>query len=283
MTLKIDTHQHFWNLAKVEYSWLAPAFGPIYREFTPQELEPQLKKAGIDKSVLVQSANNSEDTVSMLTQAENYDWIGAVVGWVPLTDHKAASALLDRYGAHPKWRGVRHLNHDEADPDWLVRADVLGGLKLLEARQMTFDAVAIFPKHIGHIPTLANHAPNLTIVIDHMAKPPIKDRKIKEWKAAMRAAAECPNVVVKISGLNTAANWKNWSAADLKPYIDATIELFGAQRCMFGSDWPVAILAGDYAKVWRETKAALRGYPKKDTDAILGGTAQRIYKINGPR
>lgn len=279
MTLKIDTHQHFWNLAKVEYSWLAPAFGPIYREFTPQELLPQLKKAGIDKTVLVQSANNNEDTVSMLTQAENYDWIGAVVGWVPLSDHKAAAALLDRYAAHPKWRGVRHLNHDEADPDWLVRAEVLGGLKLLEARQMTFDAVAIFPKHIRHIPTLANHAPDLTIVIDHMAKPPIKDKKIKEWKAAMRAAAECPNVVVKISGLNTAANWKSWSAADLKPYVDATVELFGPQRCMFGSDWPVAILAGDYAKVWRETKAALRGYAKKDIDAILGGTAQRVYKI----
>ncbi len=279
MTLKIDTHQHFWNLAKVEYSWLAPEFGPIYREFTPQELEPQLKKAGIDKTVLVQSANNNEDTVSMLTQAECFDWIGAVVGWVPLTDHKTANALLDRYAAHPKWRGVRHLNHDEADPNWLVRKDVLGGLKLLEARKMTFDAVAIFPAHIGHIPTLATHAPDLTIIIDHLAKPPIKDKKIKEWKAAMRAAAECPNVNVKISGLNTAANWKTWSADDLKPYIDAAIELFGSQRCMFGSDWPVAILAGDYAKVLRETKAALRGYAKKDIDAILGVTAQRVYKI----
>ena len=279
MTLKIDTHQHFWNLAKVEYGWLAPAFGPIYREFTPQELEPQLKKAGIDKTVLVQSANNNEDTVSMLTQAECYDWIGAVVGWAPLADHKAANALLDRYSAHPKWRGVRHLNHDEADPNWLVRKDVLGGLKILEARNMTFDAVAIFPKHIGHIPTLANHAPDLTIIIDHLAKPPIKDKKIKEWKAVMRAAAECPNVNVKISGLNTAANWKSWSADDLKPYIDAAVELFGAQRCMFGSDWPVAVLAGDYAKVWRETKSALRGYAKKDIDAILGGAAQRVYKI----
>lgn len=277
--LKIDTHQHFWNLSKVEYSWLVPAFGPIYANFAPGDLEPQLRRAGIDKTVLVQSANNSEDTVSMLTQAECYDWIGGVVGWVPLYDHAAAETLLDRYAKHPKWRGVRHLNHEEADPDWLVRPDVLGGVKLLEARNMTFDVVAVFPKHIGHVPTIARHAPDLKIIIDHLAKPPIKSGKIKAWKAAMKAAADCPNVYAKISGLNTAADWKTWSADDLRPYIDATIELFGAQRCMFGSDWPVAILAGDYAKVWRETKAALKGHSRAEVDAILGGTAQQVYSI----
>jgi L-fuconolactonase len=277
--LKIDTHQHFWNLSKVDYAWLAPAYGPIYNNFAPQDLEPQLRKAGIDKTVLVQSANNTEDTVSMLTQAECYDWIGGVVGWVPLYDHAVANRLLDRYAKHPKWRGVRHLNHEEADPDWLVRKDVLGGIKLLEERGMTLDVVAIFPKHIGHVPTIANHAPNLKVVIDHLAKPPIKAKKIKDWKAAMKAAAQCPNVYAKVSGLNTAANWANWSADDLKPYIDATLELFGAERCMFGSDWPVAILAGDYAKVWRETKAALKGYGKKDVDAVLGGTAQQVYRV----
>lgn len=277
--IKIDTHQHFWNLNKAEYSWLTPEHGPIYKTFGPQDLEPQLKAAGIDRTVLVQSANSSEDTVSMLTQAECYDWIGGVVGWAPLYDHAEAAKLLDRYAGHPKWRGVRHLNHDEPDPDWLVRKDVLGGLKLLEERGMTFDVVAIYPKHIGHVPTLAEHAANLTIIVDHMAKPPIKSRKIKDWKAAMKAAAQYPNVYVKISGLNTAANWATWSAADLKPYVDATIELFGADRCMFGSDWPVAELAGNYAKVWKETRAALKGYSRKEVDAILGGTAQRVYRI----
>lgn len=277
--LKVDTHQHFWNLNKVEYTWLSPAFAPIYKTFSPQDLEPQLNAAGIDKTVLVQSANNNEDTVSMLTQAECYDWIGAVVGWVPLADHAEAARLLDRYGKHPKWRGVRHLNHEEPDLDWLVRKDVLGGVKLLEERGMTFDVVAVFPKHIGHVPAIAERAPDLKIVIDHLAKPPIKDKKIKDWKAAMKAAAQCPNVYAKISGLNTAANWERWSAADLKPYIDVTVELFGAERCMFGSDWPVAVLAGTYAKVWKETKAALKGYSRKDVDAILGGTAQRVYAI----
>jgi L-fuconolactonase len=115
MTLKIDTHQHFWNLSKTEYSWLTPAYGPIYKTFAPQDLEPQLRAAGIDRTVLVQSANSNEDTVSMLTQAECYDWIGGVVGWAPLYDHAEAARLLDRYSKHPKWRGVRHLNHDEPE------------------------------------------------------------------------------------------------------------------------------------------------------------------------
>jgi L-fuconolactonase len=277
--MKVDTHQHFWNLAKVEYAWLVPAYGPIYANFSPQDLEPQLKAAGIDRTVLVQSANNNEDTVSMLTQAECYDWIGGVVGWVPLYDHAEAARLLDRYGKHPKWRGVRHLNHEEPDPDWLIRPDVLGGLKLLEERGMTFDVVAIFPKHIGHVPRLAEHAPELKIIIDHLAKPPIKEKKIEEWRAAMARCAQYPNVYAKVSGLNTAADWDHWSAADLKPYIDAAIELFGADRCMFGSDWPVAILAGDYAKVWRETNEALKGRSQAEIDAVLGGTAQRVYRI----
>jgi L-fuconolactonase len=277
--MKVDTHHHFWNLSKCDYTWLTPDYGPIYKTFAPQDLVPHLQAAGIDKTVLVQSANSTEDTVSMLTQAECFDWIGGVIGWAPLYDHAEATRLLDRYARHPKWRGVRHLNHDEPDPDWLVRRDVLGGLKLLEERGMTFDVVAIFPKHIGHVPRLAEHAPNLTIIVDHMAKPPIKSKKIKEWRAAMKAAAQHPNVYVKISGLNTAASWGTWRAADLKPYIDATVELFGADRCMFGSDWPVAELAGTYAKVWKETKAALKGYRRKETDAILGGTAQRVYRI----
>lgn len=278
--MRIDTHQHFWNLAKVEYAWLTPAYGPIYANFAPQDLEPQLKAAGIDRTVLVQSANNNEDTVSMLTQAECYDWIGAVVGWVPLYDHAEAAKLLDRYAKHPKWRGVRHLNHVEPDPDWLARPDVLQGLKLLEERDMTFDVVAIFPDHIGHVPTLAEHAPKLKIIIDHLAKPPIKEKKMDEWRAAMARCAQYPNVYAKISGLNTAADWNNWSAADLKPYIDAAIELFGADRCMFGSDWPVAILAGDYAKVWRETNEALKGRSQAEIDAVLGGTAQQVYRVS---
>jgi len=277
--MKVDAHQHFWNMSKTDYPWLVPAYGPIYADFYPRDLEPQLKAAGIDQTVLVQSMNSFEDTASMLTQAEDFDWIGAVVGWVPLLDHAAERKALDRYSKHPKFRGMRHLIHEEKDPDWVVQPAVIDGLKILADYGMSFDVVAVFPNHLKHVPTLAEKIPNLTLIIDHLAKPPIKDKQMGAWADQFKAAAQYPNVYAKVSGLNTAADWTNWSAADLKPYIDFAIEHFGAERLMFGSDWPVAILAGDYAKVWAETNKALAGRPQAEIDAILGGAAAAAYRL----
>jgi L-fuconolactonase len=279
LTMKIDSHQHFWNLAEVEYPWLEPAYGPIYDTFTPEMLAPQLLAAGIDKTVLVQSANSYEDTASMLVQSDEYDWIGAVIGWVDLLRPVEAEKRLDMYAKHPKWRGIRHLIHTEPDPDWVVQGTVIDSLKLLAERDMIFEVVAVFPNHLKHVPKLAEKVPNLRMVIDHLAKPPIKDREMGVWAEQFKAAAQSPNVYAKVSGLNTAADWNTWTGADLKPYIDYAIECFGANRLMFGSDWPVAILAGDYAKVWDQTNVALVGHAKDDIDAILGGTAQKVYKI----
>jgi L-fuconolactonase len=277
--MKVDAHQHFWNMSKTDYPWLVPEYGPIYADFFPRDLEPQLKAAGIDQTVLVQSMNSFEDTASMLTQAEDFDWIGAVIGWVPLLDHAAERKALDRYSKHPKFRGIRHLIHEEKNPDWVVQPGVIDGLKILADYGMSFDVVAVFPNHLKHIPTLAEKIPNLTLIIDHLAKPPIKDKQMGTWAEQMKAAAQYPNVYAKVSGLNTAADWADWSAADLRPYIDFAIEKFGAERLMFGSDWPVAILAGDYAKVWDETNNALAGRPKSEIDAILGGTAAKAYRL----
>jgi L-fuconolactonase len=223
--------------------------------------------------------NSFEDTASMLTQAEDFDWIGAVVGWVPLLDHAAERKALDRYSKHPKFRGIRHLIHEEKDPDWVVQPAVIDGLKILADYGMSFDVVAVFPNHLKHVPTLAEKVPNLTLIIDHLAKPPIKDKQMGAWADQFKAAAQYPNVFAKISGLNTAADWVTWSATDLKPYIDFAIEHFGAKRLMFGSDWPVAILAGDYAKVWAETNKALAGRPQAEIDAILGGAAAAAYRL----
>ena len=275
----VDAHQHFWNLSKTDYPWLVPAYGPIYAPFYPRDLEPQIRAAGVDKTVLVQSMDSFEDTVAMLTQAEDFDWIGAVVGWVPLLDHAAGRQALDRYSKHPKFRGIRHLIHEEKDPDWVVQPAVIEGLKILADYGMSFDVVAVFPNHLRHVPTLAEKVPTLTLIIDHLAKPPIKDKQMGAWADQLAAAAQYPNVYAKISGLNTAADWASWSAADLKPYIDFAIEKFGAGRLMFGSDWPVAILAGDYAKVWAETNKALAGRPQAEIKAVLGGAAAAAYRI----
>ncbi len=276
--MKVDAHQHFWNMSKTDYPWLVPEYGPIYAAFYPRDLEPQLKAAGIDKTVLVQSMDSFEDTASMLTQAEDFDWIGAVVGWVPLLDHAAERKALDRYSKHPSFKGIRHLIHEEKNPDWVVQPAAIEGLKILADYGMSFDVVAVFPNHLKHVPTLAEKVPNLTLIIDHLAKPPIKDKHMGTWADQIKAAAQYPNVYAKVSGLNTAAA-PDWSADDLKPYIDFAVEHFGADHLMFGSDWPVAILAGDYARVWSETNKALAGRSKAEIDAILGGTALKAYRI----
>jgi L-fuconolactonase len=278
----VDSHQHFWNPDQVYYSWLVPAYGPIYRTFEPVELAPQLEAAGVERTVLVQSACNFEDTEAMLAQASEHEWIGAVVGWVPLYRRKLAEQALDRYMANPWFRGVRHLIHEEADPDWLVRPEVIEGLRILEERQLSYDVVAVYPLQLGHVPTVATACPDLKLVIDHLAKPPIVSGDYDAWKADLEAAAAFPNVYAKVSGLNTAADWESWTAADLVEPIGHALEIFGAERLMFGSDWPVAILAGDYAKVWAETNTALDelGVTGDERTAILGGTAASFYRID---
>jgi L-fuconolactonase len=156
---------------------------------------------------------------------------------------------------------------------------VIGGLRLLAERGLTFDIPAVIPRHLEHVPTLAKEVPELSIVIDHLAKPPIKDRGWEPWASLLSRAAEAPNVYAKVSGLNTAADFETWTAQDLQPYIDHAIASFGADRLMFGSDWPVAILAGDYQKVWEETNLALADLRPDDRSAILGGTANAVYGL----
>lgn len=275
----VDSHQHFWNLEKIAYPWLDAMYGPICRTIEADELEPLLKAAGVDKTVIVQAANSYADTDYMLETAEQREWVGAVVGWVPLNIPDIADKKLSHYAKNRYFKGVRHLIHDEQDPDWVVRDSVIEGLKVLASYGMTFDVVAVFPNHLKHVPTLAEKVPELNMVIDHLAKPPIRDKQMGEWAEQLARAAEYPNVYAKISGLNTAADPENWSAEDLKPYIDYAIEKFGADRLMFGSDWPVANLAGDYAKVWEETNKALSGYPPEVTRKILGETAAKFYRI----
>lgn len=275
----IDAHQHFWNLETGSYPWLTPEHGPIHRTFEPDELIPQLAAAGVDRTVLVQSMDSYADTDAMLAQADAYDFVGAVVGWVPLHRPGEAAEALTRYRAHPRFAGVRHLIHDEPDPDWLLQDAVIEGLGLLAEAGLPFDVVAVLPRHLEHIPVLAERVPGLRMVIDHLAKPPIREKGWEPWASLVARAAEYPQVHAKVSGLNTAADPFTWSAADLRPYVEHALEHFGADRLMFGSDWPVALLAGDYAQVWRETGALLSGLSRAERAAVLGGTATRFYGL----
>jgi L-fuconolactonase len=275
----IDTHVCFWNLTEVEYPWLKPDYGPLVRTWEPADLAAQLQVAGIAKAVLVQSANSYEDTAYLLKIADVTEWVGAVVGWTDLLLPEETDRRLQMYKQHPKFRGVRHLIHDEPNLDWVVQPAVIESLKQVARHGMVFEVSAVFPNHLKHVATLAEQAPDLRIVVDHLARPPIKQRQLSPWTDQMLAAAAFPNVYAKVSGLNTVADWQTWSGADLKPYVDFAVDAFGPDRLMFGSDWPVCTLAGSYQAVWVETNKALEGRPRQAIDAILGGTAAKVYRL----
>jgi L-fuconolactonase len=271
----VDTHQHYWNLSEVAYPWLVPEYGAIYDTFTPEQLEPHLKEAGVDKTVLVQSANSYEDTASMLVKADYNDWIAAVVGWVNLLDPEETNQRLEIYRQNPKFVGMRHLIHTEPDGDWVLQDAVIESLKVLAGHSKTFDVVAVFPNHLKHVPTLAERVPELMMVIDHLAKPPVGE-EASPWFDQMEAAAQSPNVYAKLSGQ---FDNPNWTVDDVRPYVDFSLEQFGPERIMFGSDWPVCILGGSYGSVWANTQALIAGLSQADREAVLCGTAVDFYDL----
>lgn len=277
--MTIDAHQHFWNLEEASYPWLTEAYGPIFRSFDETELEPELRLCDVSGTVLVQSMDSYEDSESMFALARRWKYVAGVVAWVPLMRVAEAAAAIERFNQHEVFVGIRHLIHEDPDPDWLLRDDVQEGLSLLEANGLTFDVVAVLPRHLEHVSTLAENFPRLKLVVDHMAKPPIKDGGWSPWAELMTRAAKHPNVYTKLSGLNTAADWKTWSADDLRPYFDHVLEEFGVNRIMFGSDWPVSILAGGYQKVWNETLSLLSKLSEGERSMVLGDTAREFYGL----
>jgi L-fuconolactonase len=277
----IDAHQHFWNLDRVEYPWLTPDQVPIYRTFEESDLDPLLAAAGVDRTVIVQSMDSFADTDYMIEVADRWPTIAGIVGWVPLTRPGDAAAALAGYASDPRIVGIRHLIHDEPDPDWLCRPEVQEGLALLVEHGLTFDVVAVLPRHLEHVPYLSERHPELRMVVDHLAKPPIADEGWQPWAGLLRAAAGNPNVYTKLSGLNTAARWDSWTADDLRRYTDYALELFGPARVMYGGDWPISVLAGGYQKVWEETRHILDPLTAAERSQILGGTAASFYRLPG--
>lgn len=274
---RIDAHQHFWDLASGGYDWPTPAEAPIYRTFGPEDLASEISAAGIDATVLVQTTNTLSDTDAMIRAKDANGWIAGIVGWVPMEDVAAAAAALQ-----PRLergvRGIRHLIHREPDPDWVTRRDVGATLSYLESIGLPFDVVAVFPHHLRHITDLADRHPRLTFVIDHLAKPPIRRDAWGRWRIELEAAALRPNVVAKISGLDTAAG-TGWTIAEIQPSVDVAIAAFGPERLLFGSDWPVCRLASTYAEVAAASRAWVGALSTSEQDQILGGNAARVYRL----
>jgi L-fuconolactonase len=285
MISAVDGHQHFWDPQRVPLPWLRPEHEPIARAFTPADLEPLLREANVQRTILVQSACLDADTELMLEHARTVDWIAAVVAWLPLESPTRTARRLEELGGEPKLRGVRHLIHDEPDPHWILRPAVLESLALVESSGLLLELPAVFPRHLADVPELARMFPSMTIVIDHLGKPPLEGDGFDAWARALTAAASETNVAAKISGLNTASSDPNWTAAMLEPAVRVALAAFGANRLLCGSDWPVALLNGDYARVWAETRRVLDAVAPGEQNRLLAGTAIRLYRLeegNGP-
>lgn len=277
---RIDAHQHFWDLSTGAYDWPTAAEGPIFRSFAPADLAPELRAAGIEGTVLVQTTDTLADTHAMIDAADENPWIAGIVGWVPVDDERGMERALEAIAAKRAVGlcGVRHLIHREVDPDWILRPDVDAGLRRLSAAGLPFDVVAVFPNHLRHVPAIADRHPDLTLVVDHLAKPPIRGAGWDVWRQELGQAAARPNVTAKISGLDTAAG-PGWTADELRPSVEVAIEAFGPERLLFGSDWPVCRLVSTYGALVSAAEALIAGLSDTERAAIMGGTARRVYGL----
>jgi len=250
----IDTHVHIWNFAKAEYEWLKNDTSVLNRDYNIEELQAEVEKTAITGGVLVQAANNFEDTNWMLQVAGASGFIKGVVGWMPLQDPSFTATALKEYLGNPYFKGVRHLIHDEPDPQWLLQPSVIQSLSVLAAYDVPYDVVGVTPQHLIAALEVAHKVPELRLILDHMNQPPIASGdRFGEWGELMKTAASHRNLYVKISGLGTAAKkGAAWTGEDIQPYIEFVLEHFGEHRCCCGGDWPVSTLAGSYQQTWQQ-------------------------------
>ena len=274
----IDSHQHFWQVGRFYYPWMNPQVELLCNDYLPSQLEPILNGNGVAQSILVQASNSIEETYWLLSLAEAHPFIAGIVGWVDLKDPEMEQEL-ENLKKNPKFKGVRHLVESEPDDDWLVQPQVLEGLRTLERHRVSYDLLAC-TRHLKHVPRVAEVCPNLSLVIDHMAKPPVASGEITPWAEALKEAAAYPNVSCKLSGLVTEANWASWTTEDLRPYVGRALEFFGPKRMMFGSDWPVCLLAGSYDRVLESVQSMLAGLDAQERSLIFGKNAIQFYRLN---
>jgi L-fuconolactonase len=276
----VDSHQHFWDPARADYPWMTEDLAPIRRAFAPDDLRPLLRAAGVDFTVLVQTRASLDETREFLATAMATDFVAGVVGWVDLTSPRIAGLIAGLRG-RPDGRnlvGIRHQVHDEADSEWLARADVRRGLAAVSAAGLTYDFLAR-PRELPACLGVARAFPETRFVIDHIAKPPIRSGAIDEWEARMAPFAGLPNVWCKLSGLVTEAELRDWRPADLEPYVARVLDWFGEDRVLFGSDWPVCLLAADYAGVIAALDEAVGPLSGTARAKLYGANAIEAYRL----
>jgi L-fuconolactonase len=278
--MRIDAHQHFWRFDAGRDRWITDDMRAIRRDFLPGDLERTLTANGIDGCVAVQADQSDDETRFLLDLADRHPFIKAVVGWVDLRS-PSLGATLDALASRPRLRGIRHVAQAEPD-DFLQQDDVIRGIREVGRAGLTYD-ILIVERQLPAALELTARLPDQPFVLDHLAKPRIKDRAIEPWATQMRDLARRPNVFCKISGLVTEADWTGWRPDHLRPYLDVAFDAFGADRVLFGSDWPVCLVAAPYDRVIGVITEYAWALSPNERDALFGGSAMRAYGLQGPR
>ncbi len=275
--MKIDSHQHFWVFDPVRDAWITPDMETIRRDFLPNDLEPVLRNTGIEGSVAVQASQSEIETEFLLQLAEQNDFIKGVVGWVDLRS-ELVSERLEYFRQFPKLKGFRHIVQGEPDDLFLLRTEFMDGIRALENYGYTYD-ILIFPKHLPTAREFVTRLPHQLFVVDHLAKPYIKTGEIDKWTSDIQSLAKRENVCCKVSGMVTEADWEQWTPEQLRPYLDVVFEAFGPERVMFGSDWPVCLVASSYERwvqLLQEYTGSLSPY---EQEKFWGGNAKDFYSL----
>ena len=275
--VRIDAHLHFWRYNASEYSWIDDSMAALRRDFLPEDAAREMRAAGIDACVVVQTRQTLEETRWLLALARQHSFIAGVVGWVDL---RAADldAHLEALTTHPKLVGVRHIVQAEPD-DFLLGNTFRRGVARLARHGLAYD-ILVYARQLRAAIDFAGALPDQRLVLDHLGKPDIRTGAFDSWRRDLDRLAALPNVCAKLSGLVTEADWRRWTVEDLHRYINAALDSFGPERLMIGSDWPVCTVAGEYRDVLDVVRTAIAGRPQAERDAVLGGTAQRFWNLS---
>ena len=278
---RVDAHHHFWDPARASYPWLTPAFAPVAKAFGPSDLAPLLEVADIGRTVVVQARADLQETRELLAVAASSPLVAGVVGWADLTD-PAIDDVLGSLGAGARGGylvGVRHQVHDEPDPDWLLRADVRRGLRAVAGRGLVFELLVRSRELPASLQVVRAH-PDLRFVIDHLAKPPLRNGALEPWAGLIRPFGGLENAWAKVSGLVTEADWQSWRSDDLAPFVRHAIDVFTPGRLIFGSDWPVCLLAASYDRVVELADSISANFSAAERDSFFGDSARHVYRLD---
>ncbi|MEK3775505.1 MULTISPECIES: amidohydrolase [Paenibacillus] len=276
--MKLDAHQHFWEYNVAEYGWIGEEMKTIRQSFLPQDLEPLLVQSGLVGCIAVQARQSLTETEWLLQLADRHECIKGVVGWVDLCSNEVRNQL-ELFASNPYLKGVRHVIQDEPDLDYVLREDFQRGISLLKEYDLAYDLL-VSKEQLPYAVELVKAFPEQRFVLDHLAKPDIKSGIISPWKEALESLAAQPNAYCKLSGMVTEADWANWTPSDFTAYLNIAIEAFGAERLMFGSDWPVSNVSATYSEVYGLINSHINVLPILDQQMILGGTCAAFYQIS---